>query len=123
MQITLNRCTTVRYEDGRIVNARVVDPYGSQEFIINRFGWVTSDISLLFNADSQNLQDNLLSRLQVLKSDAPNLTARQMLDTLVPRYCQSYAERARFMEYMHKEHPDFFEDKVEDTSSDETKTE
>lgn len=89
---------------------RVIDPYAQQSFMKNRFGWLTSDISLLLSADNESLVGNIMSRLEVLKGSGDKRSEREMLDSLIPRYCQSFAERSKFMDYVHEKHPEWFVD-------------
>lgn len=96
--------------EGKLLRERVVDPYVTQKFMVNRFGWLTSDISLLLSADNESLVGNIMSRLQVLKGSGDTRSEREMLDSLIPRYCQSFAERSKFMDYVHEKHPEWFVD-------------
>lgn len=90
-------------------NRYVVDPVACQEFNRNSFGWLKSDISALLEAQTLQLQDNIMSRLTVLRStNFKGLTDAQILKTLVPRYCQSYQERENFFEYLRANNPDLF---------------
>lgn len=98
----------------------VIDPIGSQEFQVNTFGWYDSDITTLVNAQSMSVQDNIMNRLSVLrKTSNSGLTDAQLLKILVPRYCQSYSERSKFMEYLKESSPDLFEQVSKDESINE----
>lgn len=90
-------------------NRYVVDPVAFQDFNRNSFGWIKSDITALVEAQTIQLQDNIMSRLTVLKSTAlKGLSDAQILKTLVPRYCQSYQEREGFFEYLRANNPALF---------------
>lgn len=93
------------------VNRYVVDPVASQDFNRNSFGWIKSDITALVEAQTIQLQDNIMSRLTVLKSTSlKGLSDAQILKTLVPRYCQSYQERESFFEYLRVNNPALFDE-------------
>lgn len=88
----------------------VIDPIGTQEFQVNSFGWYDSDITTLINAQSMSVQDNIMNRLSILSKTAnTDLTDAQLLKVLIPRYCQSFGERSKFMEYLKESSPDLFE--------------
>lgn len=109
-------------------NRYVVDPVATQDFNRNSFGWLKSDITALVEAQTMQLQDNIMSRLTVLRSTSlKGLSDAQILQTLVPRYCQSYQEREGFFAYLHANNPELFNEvqklQEEDKESEETATE
>lgn len=90
-----------RDNNGHVINPVVVDQYSGQEFNINQFGWMKSDVDILLQADSLSVQEKIMSRLQLLKDDPSNKdkSDQELIQSLIPRTVQSYGELSMFMDW------------------------
>lgn len=79
---------------GRVVGAQPVDQIDSMPFMMGENGFRRSDISLIINAQSDDLKQSIASRLVELRSDFPDQTLpdEQLAALTIPRRCQSAAE-------------------------------
>lgn len=77
----------------------VVDQSYSQDFAINEFGHIRSDISLLFSSQSEEQAAAILKRLADVPAspDTKGLSDSEIISQIVPRNCQSPAQISSFM--------------------------
>lgn len=88
-------------KNGNVADPVVIDQYSGQEFNKNEYGWPRSDVSAIMEADSLQIQDRLLSRLQLLKDDPSNAgkTDKELVRDLIPRNVQSFGELSAYMKW------------------------
>lgn len=100
-RIVLNQPVLGFDDKGNLLNYVAIDQFSGQEFNMNRFGWMQSDISALMQADSLAIQDRILSRLNLIRSDPSNAgkSDKQLLQELIPRTVQSYGELSMFLDW------------------------
>lgn len=82
-----------------------VDQSYAQDFAINEFGHVRSDVTLLMSSQSEDEVKLLMSRFTELPNYSPDtvgLSDGEILSSLVPRSCQSPAQISRYYATMAK---------------------
>lgn len=75
---------------GRPVGAQPVDQFDSKPFMMAENGFRRSDISLLMNAESEDLKRSIAANIQEIKSNFPDqsIDDATLADMAIPRHCQ-----------------------------------
>lgn len=85
-------------EKGLPFDSQVVDQFYSQKFMLGENGFPRSDISLFLSTDSEDLKNQIASRMQEIKQDLPdqNLSNEQLIRLTLDRNIQSAPDFQRF---------------------------
>lgn len=81
----------------------IVDQFDGQKFNLNPAGHIMSELTALVRANSEAEYNQILARLK--EFDAPGspysgMNDEEMIKRVKPRYCQSPAEYAKFLDYI-----------------------
>lgn len=90
-------------------NPRVYQSFEAAGYMLNQFGNIASDFSLLSQQNDLQTMQRVLSRLQELPDEERvGKSVRQMCAELRSRYCQTPAELDRFEQYCIDNALDFY---------------